>query len=407
MKNSLLVIDPIISSQYFINRAMEKKIDIIALKTFQPNNTYFDYENLNYKIITSSGNPVDDIKKLQDYHLIAGMYGNENSVEYADKILNLLFPNTSNKTCSKLRYNKFDMLSQLKKHNLPNIKQKLLLDNQSVNELTEIAYEYFCQNNHNIIIKPSSGSAGSQGVFSPSSKEEIVNYFQQGEQNFLFTKGNYILKQKIIGIEYYVDTASYRGKHKIVAIGRYKKNFISGVNQYVYAENLNIDAPCFEQFKKQVIEILTILGMDNGLSHLEFLENNEKYYLLEINPRISGAHGMINYMSKLLNSYDQIDALLDLIAGSQINNQTNAIFCRTHFIATNNSGYSYFDSEPFKKIQSFKSIDIIKPAMIDKSKANSLMDTAALVVLKAKTLEKLNQDSQKVYQIQTEGSCFK
>lgn len=35
------------------------------------------------------------------------------------------------------------------------------------------------------------------------------------------------------------------------------------------------------------------------------------------------------------------------------------------------------------------------------------MDTAAFVVLKAKTIEKLNQDSERINEIQAKGICFK
>ena len=317
MKRCILVVDPTSSSEYLVNKANEKDIELIALKTFNINNHYFDYHKLNYKIITSNGSVIDDIKKIMPYQCIIGFYGNENSVEYADKILTQLFPEASNKMPSKFRYNKFHMLEQINKYKLPCIKQILLNHQQSMSELINITYDYFCKNNNQMIIKPASGSAGSQGVFSPSSKKEIIDYFQQGDKNFLYATGDYLLQQKITGIEYYVDTASYQGKHTIVSIGRYKKTFISGSNQYIYAENLDIYDPTFNQFKKQIKQILEILGMHTGLAHLEFLKSDEKFYLLEINPRISGAHGVINYMSKLLTSYDQIDAFLDLIEGNK------------------------------------------------------------------------------------------
>lgn len=309
-RKTILVVDPFISPTYLCRRFNEEGYEIVGLKTIKDIPAYFDYTTIPATLVESSGNiqqDIDALKKLP-FRIMGGIYGVELSIHYADKIFTQLFPEASNNpNTSQLRYIKYPMLEAMR-HTPYYIDQIELTDQScSVNDLKRITD--FLNQYPECIIKPSYGSAGVVGVQTIRKLSEYHDYCK--ENNFLLQNTHQLVLQQKIKIkqEFYIDVASYKNKHRITAIGRYQKKGL----KYLYLEHLD-NTPHQDKLTEIIDQVLTKLGVANGLSHIEIAYTEDhQYKLIEYNPRISGVHGYVNRMAKNSSGIDQIDAYLSLL----------------------------------------------------------------------------------------------
>lgn len=410
MKNTIVVIDPIISSEFLLNRFQEKKIGIIAITTLNLENDYFNYEHLPFShIIKSSGNVSEDIKKIvsiSDIKLLAGFYGSEATVPYADKLLRKLFPEASNYKNSIFRYDKFSMNDALKKVGIPSIKQEKIIADLLPDQAIKKTQNFFKENENKIVIKPTSGSAGSVGVYVPNSFEDIVTYFAQDDL-FLFNDSDFVIQEKLEGVEYYIDSASFQGKHIITTIGRYNKVLINGNYVYQYVDALDINDPELFILKDYVLKILETLGVNTGLAHTEVLKTKKGYRLIEINPRISGIHGVQNMMAKGKNQQDQIDAFVALLYDKKINHDNNDFFYRSIFLKNTIGVYKRINYSAIRQHESFLHTEVFCEAQLQKpNEKQTLVDICAMIMLRTNCRKTLEQDTKSILAMESDGSAF-
>ncbi|MED7789661.1 ATP-grasp domain-containing protein [Francisella sp. 19X1-34] len=345
MKKAIIVIDPVVSSDYLKKSINELGYCIIQIFTYLSAKSLIKDEKANQNITIFSKKNIDnDIKKIKllssKYNIITGIYGDEISVEYADKIFNILFPETANHiNNSSVRFNKFDMQNSLSSRGINSIKQKRI-KGTNLSNLIDTSISFFNKHNRNIVIKPSINAGGSIGVFSPKNSEEIKKYFENNEHFLIKTNSpEYVLQERVYGNEFLIDISSYDGQHVITGIAQYKKTLINGIFEYNYIENININSTITEKIKNYSISIINALGVKTGLSHLEIMINDENIYLIELNPRISGLGGAFNKIQRSLYKIDQVIAFINLLENKkntlkEIDNNTYA----TIFILNNKIG---------------------------------------------------------------------
>lgn len=399
MKKALLVIDPLSSSKYLINRFNNEGYELIALKTFDNDSDYLDYSHLPFKVIQSSKNIADDINRISQlgFDIKAGIYGNENSVIYADKLLSVLFPDASNGShSSHLRFNKYYMNLTAKENNLPYINELHLQDNLQIDQKISQAVAFFNECKGKIVIKPTNGSAGSVGVYSPKNINDIRNYFQSDLKHFLLGADfpSYILQEKLVGEEYSIDIASYQKKHCVTSVAKYSKKDIAGCFQYQYFDNIHLNTDEAIRLKDIATKMLNLLGMDNGLSHLEFMKCADgNFRLIELNPRISGGHGALNAVAKDQSNVDQIDALVSLIENQPLQSVNRRIYQRVYFLANNKGIYQKVDEDVLTSLPTVVKLDILKASNTIEEQNISVANTVGLAYLYSENKEALEQDS--------------
>ena len=141
----VLVVDLLSSAQYLVERFVAEGYGVIVLSTLDllSGKDYCSYDALDCIVIKSAHDLAADLKLLQPYQdkLVAGFYGSEISVAYADKILNKLFPGAAN-SCdtSHLRCNKYEMVAAMNTYGAGTAQVKTAVD--EVEKSIAVAYEF-------------------------------------------------------------------------------------------------------------------------------------------------------------------------------------------------------------------------------------------------------------------------
>lgn len=413
MKSAILIIDPFVSSEYLLKRFTELGYELIAVTTINLNIEYTNAAQLHFNnILLSEGNVEQDLKKIFDlqkkYNICHGIVGMEASLEYAEKLLNLCFPEKSNDPqTTKLRNNKYWMNEILFRKGLPAIEQQLISFNLNLQEKCNIAFNFFDKHNGKVVIKPNSGSAASVGVFSPNKKKDIELYFQE-QKNFLFKNADFLIQEKIQGDEFYVDVASYNGFHEISSIGKYCKKLTNGGFEYQYSDNLDLNDPFSIKAKEYVLNCLAALEMNNGLSHIEIMYTNEGFKLIELNPRIAGLHGFTNIMAIKKYGQDQIGLYLNLLNGERNDYSIRNIKNQRLFIFKNKKGiFNSIDLSLIKSLPSYSDHKVIKSksTTLEKEK-QSLIDVVLFVLLEHMDKKTINHDTRILSRLEKNAICL-
>ncbi|MEM9243215.1 MAG: ATP-grasp domain-containing protein [Pseudomonadota bacterium] len=417
VKPIFLVIDPLISTQWLLNRFNQHDIDLLALKTLKEEGytATRSYQNLPFiGIIDALDQDIDKALANIDHFcqthgkLIGGFSGTEGSTDYAEKILYRLFPRYSNSPkTSHYRYNKYWMNEVLKQANLPAINQMIIEESKTLDEKMAMAERFYHENDGHIVIKPNSGSAGSIGVLKPDSIDAIRNYFKEGYDTW-FHLESFLLQEYIEGKEYYADYASFNGKHFLTAVGTLEKTLIGGAFSYKYSDNISLEDPLVEEIKDYTLKCLDALGVKSGFSHFELRKSPRCYRLIELNPRISGSSGFHNVMAKNNHGVDQIDAYLSLTQGKipALKKVTDK-YQRLFFFHSYKGDYQKVDTKPIESLSSYAAHKLFIPSMSSSgARTATLFDTVMLVLLASDNQAQIESDTQLLEAYQRNDQCL-
>jgi len=420
---NILAINPVSSADYLVKRFHEMQIPLIVVATNSAKDEkecqlypYLDYSSLAVeKIIdTTALTEIDTIHCIdavnETYHFSHGFSGAEGGLDVSEKILAHLFPKCSNNPAtSQYRFDKYWMNEALHEQEIPSISQITIATKLKRNEQIKLAKRFYEEQDHNIVIKPRSGSAASVDVFKPSSFDEIEQYFNH-EHKGTFYRSDYLLQEMVYGDEYYIDFASYAGQNRLTAIGRIEKEIIAGSFEYLYADNLSLESQFAKALSRYALQCLKALGVENGFSHIEIKETPEGFRLIELNPRLSGSDGFHNIMSKRRYNVDQIDAYINLISNTQSQKivPKQPIFQRLVYFKNKNGAYDYVDLEPIKSLSSYVSHKLrieSMPKIPDTS--NSMLNIVMYILLEADQEAIIEHDFQRLMDYQRTDNCLK
>ncbi len=352
MQKAILIVDPSASKDYLHNRLQSLGYATISFKTTNKpltESTTSSSPNIFDKTIYTTNNLRDDLKAIsqlkKSFKIIAGISGSELGLDYSEQLISKLFPDASNDPAtSHLRCSKSAINNRLKRYGLNYIEQTVIKHSMSVTEKLAIASSFFDKHYGHVILEPDLPNNEFIEPFTPKNLNDLKDYISQESLSSI----NIIIQQKIVGEEYYVNLAHYKGKFKATAVGQYQN---SGP-YYEYVDNIDLDAPCAQQAIDYVIEINKTLNMFNGLSHTKIVRKNDEFYLLRFTPRISGLYGYQNMMAKSAG-VDQIGAFIGLIENKKLNEIKPKFFQRIFCLKKQLELLNHIDEEKIKSLPAY------------------------------------------------------
>lgn len=417
MAKTILYFDPLVSSTYFCNRIVNKEIDLIAI--LHPEHTCgitnrFD-KRLFKKVVSLTGDVKKDLilinhacggRKTDDF-----IIGYEGQLAYAELLAHKLFPETANDlNTSKLRFDKFEMNEALRHNGLNAIKQILINRNTS----QTIVNNFLADCDFPIIVKPNQGSGASVGV---TICHDIGSVFTAINNNFnlerVFETSNKIedilLQEYIVGEEYFVDSYSLNGKHKIASIYRYAKKQKNNRKYCTYCEIVCPSDKTFLVCANYAKTVLDCLGMKKGFAHTEIMLRHGKPYLIELNPRLSGSYGAVNKLARQMTDIDQVELFLQTLKTdtTPLTHNSNQILkkqARLFFLHSQGQPYTAVNEEKIRAIDGYNSHYIVNPQRNTAHEALSLLDIVAFIAIA--TDKNIDGITQQLYQLESSGELL-
>lgn len=203
--------------------------------------------------------------------------------------------------------NKFLMHQKLEDSGIRGIRGKI------VHNWEEAREYYRSQSFTGSVLKPYRG-ASSVDVRICDSEEELKEAFDE-----VFATGNYmggedegmLLQERITGIEYIVNTVSYKGKHKLSAVWKHSKKKVAGGGMvYNYTETLSeLETGC-NTLIRYAFGVLDALGVEYGNVHSEFMIDEKGPVLIEVNCRPMGSDMAAPFLDKIWGHHET-DLALD------------------------------------------------------------------------------------------------
>ena len=163
-----------------------------------------------------------------------------------------------------------------------------------------------------IILKPVD-SRGARGVFLLS-KKNISEFFKE---SFKYTSKNYILAEEFIdGPQLSTESIIINYKAKTFSVS--DRNYKDTVNLRPFMIENGSDMPSIykKKFQKKIDKIISkiarILNIKNGVIKGDLVIKNDKIYVIEAAPRLSGGF-FCSHMLPISNGINIIDIYLDLL----------------------------------------------------------------------------------------------
>lgn len=221
---------------------------------------------------------------------------------------------------------------------------------------SDFEIDSLCNNcNFPLIVKPSDRS-GSLGVEIVNTKDELKNSI--GQAIDLSLKKEAIAEEYITGKEISVESISYNGDHRVLAI---TDKIITDPPYFVELEHhqpSSISNDLKNRIIDETIKILKAAQVTNGAGHLEFkIRDDQEIFLIEIGSRMGGDF-IGSDLVELSTGIDFVNAVIDISLGQfsweQIKDKENS-FSGIYFLSKeSNRIEKYFDSNPTWLIKSEK-----------------------------------------------------
>ena len=340
----------------------------------------------------------ENAELLRSYGFEAVIPGTESGVWAAEAISRELgLPGNNPDTFCKRR-DKYHMQKALKDSGIRSID---MIRTSSVDEALEF---YRKQQNAKVVIKPCS-SAGSEGVVLCKSEQEVRRCFSESlnKKDFYGNANEQLLLQEYItGTEYIADSVSLNGKHLLTDAHMYKKINTGGdCGAFVYdrttlvndVADFNID---------YINKALDAVGIENGLSHMEFKVDAHGPVMIEVGARIIGL-SCLTYLIEALG-YDMAELILAAYSGDKdFNKWYNRLSCNYKPVKhmTIKSLISFFDGEiaglpaieNLSKLKTFKDADFGKTTTNGRLfKTKDLITSPGIVYLIGETADDVEAD---------------
>ena len=176
-----------------------------------------------------------------------------------------------------------------------------------------------------VILKPPC-SVASDSVFCCRSKEEVrtaATVIMSGNNVLGENNMSVLVQEYLAGIEYAVDTVSYRGERKTTAIWQYGRPATPTTEKFICYDSMTLlpyTGERQQELQSYVYSVLDALSIQFGPAHCEIMWVDGEPVLIEAAARLSGG----------------INALLSGICGgiSQLDETVEAILDPKHFLAT-------------------------------------------------------------------------
>ncbi|WP_299495075.1 ATP-grasp domain-containing protein [uncultured Shewanella sp.] len=315
MNKTLLIIDPLHSNAYFYNKMKNRNIRTIAIFSNLDNIMPFNRpgKNLFDRQICIENEDVDAVIDKIGEKIDFVLNGSDQHLNLCEKISKKITPSLSNDPqTSHYRNDKFSQQELMKKNNFNSIEQILVdMSDLEVIDFSRLSYPVFA--------KPSNGG-GSIGIFKADDPVELKEKLESAPQIVNFDPiTHYLVQEYINGDEIIIDAFSHAGNHHIGHIYTYTKSTYKNVPIYRTMSTIT-HREMLEKASEFTRKVLDCCLVGNGFSHIElfYVRETEQFYLIELNPRISGASGVPNIMAESVNLNTQPDMLSDFLFSGKV-----------------------------------------------------------------------------------------
>jgi biotin carboxylase len=237
--------------------------------------------------IVFEGDPFAVLGALARYEVVAVIPGVHTGVVLADWLSEALGVPSNGTAQSLDRVDKFGMYRVLSANGLRHARSF------SSSDVEELVAWFRSSGASKVVVKPCS-SAGTDLVKVCRSEAEVRDTFDRlihKENKIGIVNHAAVIQEFLEGSEHIVDTISYKGRHRVTDVWRYRMIAINGVS-FVY-EKVDLLDPTYEHFQAlqdYVFKVLDAFGVKEGASHNEVMLTPDGPALIEINPRLAGAH---------------------------------------------------------------------------------------------------------------------
>lgn len=312
------IVDPFVSSDYLSQTLKDQGILPIALLSdpsqaisMAPKN--FQAKNFIHTLSIADLNEDQIKKRLNTFKPYVIIAGSEFSGALTDRLATILSPEFANSPRhSAWRINKMAMQEAIGRLDIPNITSHVITPITNRQQLNQLLQHWQWP----IIIKPTeaAGSFGIKICYTISEIEQQLHKLRNVKYIFAHRPVQTILLQEFLeGEEYFFDTCSYQGQHRLVSLGYYKKVFRSGLPVYRYIELKDFDNEKGRILSIYLKKVLNAVELNNGLSHTEIMLTAKGPRLIEVNPRVSGVYGLVNILARQVYHCDQVSLLAKAI----------------------------------------------------------------------------------------------
>ena len=302
--------------------------------------------------------------------------GNEDGVILATRLGDdLELPGNSYKNIDKMT-DKSEQQKALERAGLRSIRGKV------VKTEAEAAAYFDSLGSEDVVVKPIRGVC-SVGVRLCHGKEEMLTAFRenQGAVGGLFQReSEMLIQERIIGIEYIVNTLVCKGKITVTSIWEYEKVRLSnGSNIYRGMRLITEMNACYYELVQYAYKVTKAIGITHGPVHGEYMIDKDGPVLIEANCRCMGSSFPAAYGDAIYGHHETDLALDSYLDGSR-------------FEEFEKTGYQPKMHAMLKDLAASASMSISSSPIIQflpslKSYFTSLMQTAAITDSIEKTID--------------------
>ena len=270
---------------------------------------YESYENIDvdYELIYEKDTYEETLEMVREYDPLLVIAGSEKGVIIATRLANdlgLLCNPIENLDAMTF---KDKMQEKIAEKGLRHIKGRVV---RSVDEAIEYYDEEMLSE---VVVKPVY-SAGSVGVRICLNKEEMIESL-----NYLFgDMGMYgnvlteiVVQERIKGEEYFVNTVSCNGDHRVTLMWKYSKvKTEEGGNVYDSIDTVNELGLGEAERVEYAYDVADALGIKYGAVHGEYMVDEKGPVLIEVNCRPSGGNMDAEYLDRISGQHET-DSILD------------------------------------------------------------------------------------------------
>lgn len=270
--------------------------------------TYQSYAMIeeDYELITEKDTYEETLEMVREYDPVLVIAGSELGVILATKLandLNLLCNPIENLDAITL---KDKMQEKIAESGLRYIRGRAV---KSVEEAIEFYDEAGLSE---VVVKPIY-SAGSVGVRICLNKEEMIEAFNH-LSNTVNIYGNniteFVVQERIKGEEYFVNTVSHNGDHRVTLMWKYSKvKTEEGGNVYDSIDTVNELGLGEAEIVEYAYDVADALGIKYGPVHGEYMVDEDGPVLIEVNCRPSGGGMEAEYLDKISGQHETDSAL--------------------------------------------------------------------------------------------------
>ena len=267
----------------------------------------YDLIEVDFDLIYEKDTYEETLDMVKQYDPLLVIPGSEMGVILATKLgndLNLKCNPIENLDAYTL---KDKMQEKIAEYGLRHIRGKVI---HSIEE----AIEYYDEQNFGEVVVKPVYSAGSVGVRICLNKEEMIHALHElfNESNIYGEQLNeFVVQERIKGEEYFINTVSCDGTHRVTLIWKYNKiKTAEGGHVYDAIMTVNELGLGEAEMVEYAYDVADALGIRYGAVHGEYMLDERGPVLIEVNCRPSGGNMDADYINRISGQHET-DSILD------------------------------------------------------------------------------------------------